>query len=615
MSKLPKAHRPSALSHLLSALISALLISMSLLATVEAAGIGVSVQKVDVTEYPKVRAYASIANSQGVPITELDQGAFVLSEDDKAIEGFQVQPIVNSQEPVAIVMTIDVSGSMKDEGKLDGAKKAAEAFVDTLGPKDSVALVSFSDQVKIVQGYTSDKSALKSAIAQLKTEGDTSIYDAMIQAAALQGAVPQQRKVILLLTDGADTTSKQSLDAALKATLETKVPVFVVGLGSDVKKDVLDKIAGSTSGQAFYVTAADRLREIFLSIGDQLRRQYVFTYTSKQPADGKEHTLGIKVAYRGEEAQGKTTFAAQGKPLAFDVNGITDASKVSGTQSIAVKITGGTAQEAQLLVDDQSRATVKAAPFAFTWDTAKEEPGIHRVVIQVKDAAGQITEKKFVVEVAAPTAVAAPTSAVLPTNTPAVAPTAKPAEPSPTPAAETSPTLYAAAGAGVLLLVGVGAAAIVLSRRKPTPAPPPPVTAPAPPAPIRNEATVATDRTEVMGPLDVGATVVHGAAPARPPALPRASLRLVQAGGESTITITQAETTMGREPSNPIVIRDPLASRRHARIVIEGSEFFIEDLKSLNGTRVNGEPLTGRRKLARNDQIKVGEVTLTFLPE
>ncbi|MBX6773580.1 MAG: FHA domain-containing protein [Chloroflexi bacterium] len=112
--------------------------------------------------------------------------------------------------------------------------------------------------------------------------------------------------------------------------------------------------------------------------------------------------------------------------------------------------------------------------------------------------------------------------------------------------------------------------------------------------------------------VSAGATIAAGATVV--PSLPRARLIILQNGVQSEVVIQEAETMIGREASNAVVIRDPMASRRHAKIIVENGEFWIEDLKSLNGTRVNGETIS-RRKLAANDQIKIGEVVLTFKPE
>ena len=583
---------------------------------VEAAGLGVTVHRIDSSQFPKVQAYLSVANDQGVRIAdlEMDPQAFELFEDDKPITGFQVEPFVASQEQVAVALVIDVSGSMNDEGKMEAAKQAASAFVDTMGAKDGAALISFSSDVRVAQPYTADKAALKAAIAKLAAKGETVLYDAVAESAQAMSLVQEQRKVLLLLTDGEDATSKKaSLDSAIAAAKAAKTPVFAVGLGSGVKRDVLDKLATSAGGQAIYVARPDQLRQVFLSLGDQLRLQYRLQYTSKLPGDDKAHTLTVKVKYRGQTGEAKGTFVAKSPPLVADVKGLANAAKVTGTQSVEVVAAAGSIQEVELLVDGQSRGKTSTAPFTVKWDTEKEKPGVHRVVVRIKDAAGATTDKEFVVEVvgAAPPT---PAPTVAPSPTPAPArPTAKPVPtPAPAPPATTGSLLYLAAGIVVVAVVGGGAAGfLLLRRRKPAPPPPPPVTAP----------SVVDDRTEAIGrPLvdgsaggevtavggGVAATVVH--------TVPRARLRIVHQGAEREVVLDQPETILGRETSNPIVIRDPMASRRHAKIVIEDGEFWIEDLKSLNGTRVNGDLIT-RRKLASNDQIKIGDALLTFVAE
>ena len=73
------------------------------------------------------------------------------------------------------------------------------------------------------------------------------------------------------------------------------------------------------------------------------------------------------------------------------------------------------------------------------------------------------------------------------------------------------------------------------------------------------------------------------------------------------------EVVIGREPTSQVVIRDPLASRRHARIYIADGVAWVEDLKSLHGTRVNGDLIDSPRALADNDQIRIGDAVITYL--
>jgi len=559
-----------------------------------AAGLAVTVSQVDVSSFPKVRVALSVADSVGVPITGLDAQAFELKEDDQVISPIRVDSVVESQESVATALVMDVSGSMGDNGKLDSARTAATAFIDTLGAKDSAALISFSDQVKVVQPYTSDRGALKAAIAGLQPGGDTALYDAIAQTAQLQGALPQRRKILLLLTDGADTRSKQSVETTIAAAQQAGVVVFAIGLGDDVNRDVLNQLAGS-AGQAVYVSDPAQLRETFLSIGDRLRRQYVLEYTSKTRADDKQHALAIKVNYRGQVAETRGSFGAPKVPLVMDIRGITNAAKASGVQRIDVTIASGEARQVELLVDDQSRGIVTAPPFTFQWDTLAEKPGIHKVVVRGTDVGGAVTDKELVLEVQG----VAPPPPVL-VQTPAPAPAVVPVARSTQPFWEENIGLAIAGMAGVLLLLGTGAVFLVARNARPRTVEPVRV-APEP-----------SDKTEFIvhgAPLSDVTMISHR----RPVGLlPKA--KLVIGPGQEVAVSPSGETTIGRDTASSVVLDDPQASRHHARIVFKEDAFWLEDLGSTNGTRVNGESVT-RHRLQANEQISVGDAVMTFALE
>jgi Protein of unknown function (DUF3662)/FHA domain len=94
-----------------------------------------------------------------------------------------------------------------------------------------------------------------------------------------------------------------------------------------------------------------------------------------------------------------------------------------------------------------------------------------------------------------------------------------------------------------------------------------------------------------------------------------ASLVLVSAGGSGRVfPLTQLETTIGRSEQSDIALADPGVSRNHARIIREGDDFIVEDLRSTNGTEVNGQPIR-RRRLANGDVIKLANSSLQFRRE
>lgn len=590
--------------------------SLLIVGIAEAADLTLEIRSVDADQFPKVSATVSLVDSVNVPYAKLDPSALTVTEDGKPVDNIQIQSSIDPEQSFAVALLVDADSSMNDAGKLDATKKALDTFIDALGPQDTVALLSFSDQVKVVQGYTTDKNALKSAVGTLSANGSASIYDAVDQAASLQGALPQQRKVLLVLADGGDTASKQSMDQASTAAQNAHVPVYAVGLGSGVRHDVLDVLAGRTGGQVTYATSNDELTPAFQDLATHFRRLYILSYTSKLSADNKPHTLAITVkeqvqrlnqqgTWVGHEAtvSQQGTFTAKSNALDFTVSGIKTATQVSGTTPITVTLNSGTVTGMQLLVDGQERASVASAPYVFPWDTAKETPGIHRVVVRATSADGSHTDTEFIVQ-------------VLPPAVPTVAPAPSPAEIAPTPtsaptSAPASPLPYVVGGLVLLAVVG-GIAAFLLTRR--TPAAPAVAVPVAPVPPVRS---VVTDKTDLIPVVDPNLTAASGetVAVATPAVrLPRARLLLAEKGAEREIPLTQPDTTVGRDPGNPVVVSDPQASRRHARIFVDDGDFWVEDLKSRNGTRVNGEIAT-RQKLKSGDQIGVGDTILTFLPD
>src|SRR5207302_6659969 len=140
---------------------------------------------VDVSQFPNVSVYVSVADSSGAPVNSLDTRAFVLQEDGKPIDQFAVDASALDQDPIATALVIDVSASMAE--KLASAKAGAMGYVDMLGPSDRGTVVRFGSRVTVVQDYTSDKDAPPSAVDSLAAGGSPVLYDAVAQTSRRQG--------------------------------------------------------------------------------------------------------------------------------------------------------------------------------------------------------------------------------------------------------------------------------------------------------------------------------------------------------------------------------------------------------------------------------------------
>ena len=295
------------------------------------------------------------------------------------------------------------------------------------------------------------------------------------------------------------------------------------------------------------------------------------------------------------------TLTANGLPipattaLTLDIRGIANPAQVQGIQHLEAVAGAGQAQQVELLVDDRSRGVSKAPPFTFDWDAGLETPGKHKVVLRGTDASGGISDKEVTVDVVA----AAPLATLGPVPVPVAVTT--PVTPAKEEGNPFAPLLIAGA-ITLLLIVAVGCFFLIRSSRE--------TQAPAPEPVAAAAAPVVADSTEFIGKESLQNLTMVSVR--RPQLLPKAKL-MVKPDREIPLS-RAAPTIIGRDASLAAAVEDRQVSRHHAKITCEGEEFWIEDLNSTNGTRVNGVPIE-KQKLANNDQIGLGDAIVTFTLE
>ena len=206
-----------------------------------------------------------------------------------------------------------------------------KSFVKTLlRPQDSVDLMSFSDRVDELVSFTSDARAVESGLGQIHRGDATAMYDAIYLASErLQQAPakPDQRRVVVMITDGEDTTHHGSYDASLEQAQRAGAVIYsliVVPINSDAGRNVggehaLITLAGETGGKYYYVENKHDLAPAFAHVSDDLRTQYALGYYApqrggdasglrrirlqmKDPALRVRYTLRYRTAYYGNRA-------------------------------------------------------------------------------------------------------------------------------------------------------------------------------------------------------------------------------------------------------------------------------------------------------------------------
>ena len=387
------------------------------------AALTAAVSQVKSDGFPTVVSVITIADGTGRPVLGLGPNNWEVFEDGRAVKDVSVGTAVNAQEPLTVLLAIDTSGSMNGQPMAD-AKGAATTFVQGLGPAEKAAVIAFAEQPVVVQGFTDRKDDLARAIGGLQAAGDTALYDAAILAAKTVDQQKGGRRIILLLTDGEDTKSKANLEEALPALQAAATPVFTVGLGPKAARDVLGSLAATTGGIALYAPSSADLQAAYRNIADQLRNQYVLTFTSSLPADGQRHALLARAKVGNAQTEARAYFVATSVPPQIEVVSPKAGETVGGKVRVEVKVqAAGKVKRVEATVAGRTVGIAESEPFVMEWDTSDLAAGNAILGIQVEDALGNRASKQVTVRVAG-----GPVAAPTPLPTPRPSPTATTAD-------------------------------------------------------------------------------------------------------------------------------------------------------------------------------------------
>jgi VWFA-related protein len=260
--------------------------------------------------------YVSVTDQGDFPIKDLGLPAFGLTEDGQASTLNAVNTVGNAASSISLSILMDYSGSIRDTpGILDNLKEAASVLVDKLGANDEADIIKYAGNITfMLDDFTSDKAELLAAIAEDPSSfgSGTATYDATNAAVERIQSGAKDRKAVILLTDGQDTTSTD-LASTIEFALEGDVPVYTVGFG-DLDALALGTLATETGGVFYEPAASDNLAAVYQQIANLLfSDQYVLSYVSAVPA-GQSATVEVSVDFirdgKGFQGSGTKTLQA-----------------------------------------------------------------------------------------------------------------------------------------------------------------------------------------------------------------------------------------------------------------------------------------------------------------
>jgi Ca-activated chloride channel family protein len=248
-----------------------------------------------------VELYATVLDRKGHPVTSgLTAKDFTVAEDGVRQQIARCERVTDI--PIHAAVAIDVSASMAPN--LEQAQTAALQFLEgTIGAKDRAEVITFNDHPMLAVRFTRDVKALAGGLAGLKAERGTALYDSLIFSFYTFNGL-KGRRALLLLSDGKDEGSRFTFEETLEFARRAGVTVYAIGLGDEVDKRKLSRLAEETGGRAFFLKQAGDLAGIYAAIAGELRSQYLVAYQSTTArTDPGFRAVDLKVGRPGLEAK------------------------------------------------------------------------------------------------------------------------------------------------------------------------------------------------------------------------------------------------------------------------------------------------------------------------
>jgi VWFA-related protein len=283
-----------------------------------------------VEEVRLVNVYATVRDSRGRPVLDLDRGAFTITEDGvpQTVSHFNTARV-----PLTLALLIDASSSMRLGGKIDLARRGAEQLVEDVAPEDRILVLPFNDALLGEREPTADRSRIRERIRGIEPGGGTALYDAVHGAAGILQGV-EGRRAIVLLSDGRDQALQENepgslhlFEEALERAHRADVAVYSIGLGRHLEteldlrrarslKDILETLARETGGRSYFPERPGQLSEVYRQIAGDLKQQYALAYTSTNSVrDGRWRAIRVAVADKSLTVEARAGYYAPGPGL------------------------------------------------------------------------------------------------------------------------------------------------------------------------------------------------------------------------------------------------------------------------------------------------------------
>jgi Ca-activated chloride channel family protein len=261
-----------------------------------------------------VNVLVSVLDEHNRPVADLAADAFQIFEEgvQQKIDVFETE----TKLPLDLALMVDSSLSTRID--IGEEREAANHFIQqVLRPDDRLAVYAVDESVTLKAAYSSNVGVLQEAVRKIPDGAGTSLYDAIyLGSKDLQRRLGQHRRVIIMLTDGGETTSRTDFEGARKAAVRGEVLLYTILIRpfksenerNTAGEHALQAITDTTGGAMFFPDSAKDLPAIFDRINNELRTQYRLAYypNPRGPAN-TYRTIDVKVP-AGYKARHRTNY-------------------------------------------------------------------------------------------------------------------------------------------------------------------------------------------------------------------------------------------------------------------------------------------------------------------
>jgi VWFA-related protein len=304
-----------------------------------------------------VNVNATVSDERGRFVPGLRKEDFTIYEDGR-LE--QISHFSAERVPVSLGIVLDTSGSMVGD-KIRAARAALDRLLfDLLDPADEIFLYRFDEDTELLQGWTTNRQVLSRALAGIRPNGGTSMYDAIGDALPLLSAGRHPKKALVVISDGNDTSSHLEVSDVKQLVRETEALVYAIGIDGEggrairrvpprgpmpmpwpfpppggrrpilpqiqwpapqprpqpnvlsnrVNAAALRELTDDSGGRTEIIRDSRDLDPATTSVANELSQQYYLGYTSSGKKDGRWHAIRVEVSRESLRVRARRGYVA-----------------------------------------------------------------------------------------------------------------------------------------------------------------------------------------------------------------------------------------------------------------------------------------------------------------